>query len=178
MTGPLRDFALALGLVVYAVKKRLQTGSCVPACVPGMGRVGGLAAAGDRTADPGPWRERRGDPRAEPFVEVLAASPLAPDVVVSASTATGFERARRILEGHHEVVRFPLDFTWMEARFLDGVRPELWCWRSWSCGRRFWRRVPTGGFRVRVNGRLSERSYRGTAGGGRLRGGCSGGWPG
>ncbi len=98
----------------------------------------------------------------EPFVDALAASPLAPDVVVSASTATGFERARRIHAGRRDVVRFPLDFTWMVARFLDGVRPELVVlgelelWPSFlaACGRRG---IPV----CVVNGRLSERSYRG-----------------
>ena len=98
----------------------------------------------------------------EPFVDALAASPLAPDVVVSASTATGFERARRIHAGRRDVVRFPLDFTWMVARYLDGVRPELVVlgelelWPSFlaACGRRG---IPV----CVVNGRLSERSYRG-----------------
>ena len=98
----------------------------------------------------------------EPFVEALEVCPPAPDVVVSASTATGFERARRIHAGRREVVRFPLDFTWMAARFLDGVRPqmvvlaELELWPSFlaECARR---RIPV----CVVNGRLSARSYRG-----------------
>ena len=98
----------------------------------------------------------------EPLVGALAASPAAPDVVVSASTATGFERAVRLHAGRHEVVRFPLDFTWMVGRFLGGVRPEvvvlgeLELWPSFlaACARR--------GIAVCVvNGRLSERSYRG-----------------
>ena len=162
MTGPLRDFALALGLVVYAVKKRLQTGSWGTGVRARNGRVGGLRrrATGPRILVHG---VSVGETHAlEPFVDVLAASPLAPDVVVSASTATGFERAVRIHECRREVVRFPLDFTWMAARFLDGVRPELVVlaelelWPSFlaACARRG---IPV----CVVNGRLSERSYRG-----------------
>ncbi len=162
MTGLFRDLALALGLVVYAARKRLRTG-------------GWHAEVRGRTGSVGALRRRRPGPRIlvhgvsvgethalEPFVEALEASPPAPDVVVSASTATGFERARRIHAGRREVVRFPLDFTWMAARFLDGVRPEmvvlaeLELWPSFlaECARR---RIPV----CVVNGRLSARSYRG-----------------
>ncbi|MYH52074.1 MAG: glycosyltransferase, partial [Gemmatimonadetes bacterium] len=162
MTGLLRDLALAAGLVVYAVRKRLATGSRGARVSARNGRVAGLVrrAPGPRTLVHG---VSVGETHAlEPFVEALAASPLGPDVVVSASTATGFERARRIHTGRREVVRFPLDFTWMVARFLDGVRPELVVlgelelWPSFlaACGRRG---IPV----CVVNGRLSERSYRG-----------------
>ena len=59
-------------------------------------------------------------------------------------------------------MRFPLDFTWMANRFLDRVRPalvvlgELELWPSFlaACARR---RIPV----AVVNGRLSERSFRG-----------------
>ncbi|MDE2875651.1 MAG: hypothetical protein OXU69_16640 [Gemmatimonadota bacterium] len=162
MTGPLRDLALALGLVAYAVKRRLRTGSGGTAVRARNGRVGGLRrrAAGPRILVHG---VSVGETHAlEPLVGALAASPAAPDVVVSASTATGFERAVRLHAGRHEVVRFPLDFTWMARRFLGGVRPELVVlgelelWPSFlaACARR--------GIAVCVvNGRLSERSYRG-----------------
>ena len=162
MTGLLRDFALALGIVGYAVKKRLRTGSWGAGVMARSGRIAGLQrrASGPRILVHG---VSVGETHAlEPFVDALAASPLAPDVVVSASTATGFERARRIHAGRREVVRFPLDFTWMAGRFLDGVRPELVVlgelelWPSFlaACGGRG---IPV----CVVNGRLSERSYRG-----------------
>ena len=162
MTGPLRDFALALGLVAYAVKKRLQTGSRHTGVKARNGRVGTLErrAEGPRILVHG---VSVGETHAlEPFVDALAASPLAPDVVVSASTETGFERAARIHEGRHEVVRFPLDFTWMVGRFLDRVRPELvvlgelelWPTFLAACARRG---IPV----CVVNGRVSGRSYRG-----------------
>ena len=162
MTGPLRDFALALGLVVYAARKRLRTGKRGTRVRDRNGRVGDP----ERRA-PGPRMLVHGvsvgeTNALEPFVDALAADPLAPDVVVSASTATGLERARRIHAGRREVVRFPLDFTWMVSRFLDGVRPglvvlgELELWPSFlaACARRG---IPV----CVVNGRLSERSYRG-----------------
>ncbi len=162
MTGLLRDFALALGLVAYAVKKRLQTGSWRTGLRDRSGRVGNLErrAAGPRILVHG---VSVGETHAlEPFVDALAASPLVPDVVVSASTATGFERAVRIHAGRREVVRFSLDFTWMAGRFLDAVRPELVVlgelelWPSFlaACARRG---IPV----CVVNGRLSEHSYRG-----------------
>ena len=162
MTGLFRDLAFALGLVAYAAKKRLRTGRWRTGVRDRSGRVGELKRRG-----PGPrilvHGVSVGETHAlEPFVEALAASTLAPDVVVSASTVTGFERARRIHAGRREVVRFPLDFTWMAARFLDGVRPELVVlaelelWPSFlaACARRG---IPV----CVVNGRLSEHSYRG-----------------
>ena len=162
MTGLLRNLALALGLLVYTARKRLRSGSRHTGVRDRGGRVAELKRRG-----PGPrilvHGVSVGETHAlEPFVDALAASPLAPDVVVSASTATGFERARRIHAGRREVVRFPLDFTWMAARFLDGVRPELVVlgelelWPSFleACARRG---IPV----CVVNGRLSGRSYRG-----------------
>jgi len=162
MIGLFRDLALGLGLVAYAVRKRIGKGSW-PADL--RSRSGRLTR---------PVRRARG-PRLlvhgvsvgeihalKPLVEALAASPAAPDVVISATTSTGFERARRIYAPDREVVRFPLDFTWMTARFLDTVRPdlvvlaELELWPSFlaACARR---RIPV----CVANGRLSERSFRG-----------------
>jgi 3-deoxy-D-manno-octulosonic-acid transferase len=60
-----------------------------------------------------------------PLVKALAASPQAPDVVVSVSTETGFARARDLYDADRAVVRFPLDFTWMVRRFLDDLRPDI-----------------------------------------------------
>ena len=162
MIGLFRDLALGLGLVAYAVRKRIGKGSW-PADL--RSRSGRLArplrgANGPRILVHG---VSVGEVHAlEPLVEALSASPAAPDVVVSASTSTGFERARGIHAPDREVVRFPLDFTWMTARFLDTVRPdlvvlaELELWPSFlaACARR---RIPV----CVVNGRLSEHSFRG-----------------
>ena len=162
MTGPLRDLALALGFLLYCAGKRVRTGAWRTGVRDRSGRV-----AAPRRRAPGPrvlvHGVSVGETNAlEPFVEALAASPATPDTVVSTSTTTGFERAARIHAGRREVVRFPLDFTWMVARFLDSIRPELVVlaelelWPSFlaACARRG---IPV----CVVNGRLSERSYRG-----------------
>ena len=166
MTGQLRDLALCVGLAAYGVRKRLATGVWRTDLTTRSGTVGDLVrqAPGPRILVHG---VSVGETNAlEPFVDALAASKSRPDVVVSASTATGFERARRIHTGRREVVRFPLDFTWMVSRFLDAVRPdlvvlaelELWPTFMAACTRR---RIPL----CVVNGRLSERSFRGYRGG-------------
>lgn len=92
------------------------------------------------------------------------------EVVVSATTDTGLARARQLYGAMPgvNVVRYPLDFSWAVARFLDAVRPdavglvELEVWPNFveACRRRD---VPV----CIVNGRLSERSARGYA---RIRG--------
>ena len=165
MIGLFRDLALGLGLVAYAVRKRIGKGSWPADLRSRSGRLprpvrGVRRARGPRILVHG---VSVGEIHAlEPLVEALAASPAAPDVVVSAGTATGFERARRIHAPGREVVRFPLDFTWMTARFLDAVRPdlvvlgELELWPSFlaACARRD---IPV----CVVNGRLSDRSFRG-----------------
>lgn len=84
------------------------------------------------------------------------------DVVVSATTDTGIARAGQVHAGRARVVRFPLDFSGAVRRFLDAVRPdavalvelELWPNFAQECARRG---IPV----AIVNGRLSERSFKG-----------------
>ncbi len=91
------------------------------------------------------------------------------DVVVSVGTDTGIARARELFasertpaESRCRVVRYPLDFSWSVRRFLDAVRPEavglveleLWPQFIRECRRRD---IPV----AVINGRLSERSFRG-----------------
>lgn len=82
------------------------------------------------------------------------------DVVVSVGTDTGIARAREIFAC--EVVRYPLDASWMVKRFLRRIQPravglvELEVWPN------FVRACAAGGIPVAViNGRLSARSFRG-----------------
>jgi 3-deoxy-D-manno-octulosonic-acid transferase len=90
------------------------------------------------------------------------------DVVVSTTTDTGMARARELYGASCEVVRYPLDFSWAVARFLDAVRPdvvalvELEVWPNFvdACAARG---VPA----CIINGRLSERSFKGYS---RIRG--------
>jgi 3-deoxy-D-manno-octulosonic-acid transferase len=100
--------------------------------------------------------------------EVNALRPLVPlltphvEVVVSTTTDTGLARARELFASSCAVVRYPLDFSWAVRRFLDAVRPdavalvELEVWPNFirACTRR---NIPV----CIINGRLSERSFRG-----------------
>lgn len=96
-----------------------------------------------------------------PLVERLAADRNAPEIAVSATTDTGTARAREVFGARHAVVRYPFDASWMVARFLDRVQPdlvaltELELWPNFvaECARR---RIPV----VVINGRLSARSFR------------------
>jgi 3-deoxy-D-manno-octulosonic-acid transferase len=83
-------------------------------------------------------------------------------VVISTTTDKGIERARRLFEPRHQVVRYPLDFSKSVNSFLDVVKPsvvaltELEVWPNFvaECQKR----------KIRVcviNGRLSQRSFRG-----------------
>ncbi|MEX0884822.1 MAG: glycosyltransferase N-terminal domain-containing protein [Phycisphaeraceae bacterium] len=82
-------------------------------------------------------------------------------VVICSTTDTGHARATQLFGERHEVVRYPLDFSFAVRRFLDGVRPdvvaltELELWPNFvsACRRR--------GIAVCVvNGRLSDRSFK------------------
>jgi len=84
------------------------------------------------------------------------------DVIVSASTDTGLARARSLYDGICHVRRYPLDSSGAVRRFLDAIRPdavglvELELWPNFisACRRRG---IPV----CVINGRLSERSFRG-----------------
>ena len=84
------------------------------------------------------------------------------DVIVSVTTDTGLARARALYADVCDVVRTPLDFSWAVRRFLDFTRPdvlglvELEVWPNLVRGCRA-RGIPVGV----INGRLSERSFKG-----------------
>ena len=162
MIGKLRDLVVGAGYILFTAGKRLRTGQWRADARTRNGKLPAL-----RRRAPGPRILVHGVSVGEtnalaPLVEALADSAARPDVVVSASTPTGFERARQVHQGRREVVRFPLDLTWMVARFLDAVRPdvvvlaELELWPSFMAGCAH-RGVPV----CVVNGRLSARSFRG-----------------
>lgn len=104
--------------------------------------------------------------------EVSALRELAPilareaHLIISVGTDTGIKRARELFAGSGlaDVVRYPLDFSWSVRRFMDAVRPdavglvELEIWPNFvsECVRRG---IPIGV----INGRLSERSFKGYA---------------
>ena len=83
-------------------------------------------------------------------------------VVISTTTDTGLARAQSIFSDTCEVVRYPLDCSWMVKRFLDTINPsavalvELEVWPNFvkACKTRS---IPIG----LINGRLSARSFKG-----------------
>lgn len=96
---------------------------------------------------------------AAPLVRALEAAHPELEVVVSTSTDTGVEVARQTFTGRR-VVRFPLDPSWLVARFLDRLAPsavvlvELEVWPSFLrlCNRRG---IPL----AVVNGRITDASF-------------------
>ncbi|MBU3729243.1 MAG: hypothetical protein FGM37_08365 [Phycisphaerales bacterium] len=84
------------------------------------------------------------------------------ELVVSATTDTGFVRAEQVFEPATRVVRYPFDISSAVRSFLDAVRPdavllcELEVWPNFTeaCVERG---IPV----AVVNGRLSARSFRG-----------------
>ena len=99
------------------------------------------------------------------LVDQLAEADGSLELVIATTTNTGFARADALYGGHPRVaavVRFPLDFTRAVRGLLDAAAPdavalvELEVWPNFveACCRRG---VPV----CVVNGRLSERSFRG-----------------
>ena len=96
------------------------------------------------------------------LVGELERHPDRPEVVVAATTNTGLRRAVELFADRHAVVQYPFDLSAAVARLLDRVQPDLmamvelevWPNLTAACVRR---EVPL----VVVNGRLSERSFRG-----------------
>ncbi|MEM9915544.1 MAG: glycosyltransferase N-terminal domain-containing protein [Planctomycetota bacterium] len=84
------------------------------------------------------------------------------ELVIAASTNTGFARATALYAERHAVVRFPYDFSFAVKRFLDRVQPdavalvELELWPNFMevCASRD---TPV----AVINGRLTARSFRG-----------------
>ena len=84
------------------------------------------------------------------------------EVVFAATTSTGLRRAIDLFEPRHRVEQYPLDLSRAIGRFLDRIRPDLiatvelevWPNLVEACRARG---IPV----VVVNGRLSERSFRG-----------------
>ncbi|MDZ4832057.1 MAG: glycosyltransferase N-terminal domain-containing protein [Phycisphaerae bacterium] len=94
------------------------------------------------------------------LVTQLAAQAKPPEIIVAATTDTGFARAQSLFEPLHRVVRYPFDLSFAVGRFLDATRPdvvvmvelEVWPNLTALCAERGIRLVV-------VNGRLSSRSF-------------------
>jgi 3-deoxy-D-manno-octulosonic-acid transferase len=128
------------------------------------------------------WRGRLGyaaplSPDSRPTVllhgvsvgEVAAAAPLVQlleqrgfRVAISATTNTGFDRARTLYGATHPVLRHPLDFSRAVHRFLGAVRPDVVALMELEVWPNFTRACQDRGTPVVVvNGRLSANSFRG-----------------
>lgn len=85
-------------------------------------------------------------------------------VFVSTTTDTGLARARSLFGDaeHTQVVRYPLDCSWMVDRFLDEVRPDVVGLVELEVWPNFIKRCVSRGIPVGlINGRLSARSFKG-----------------
>ena len=93
------------------------------------------------------------------LVERLASDRLAPEIVVSATTDTGFARAKSLFGERHAVVRTPFDFTGAVKRWLARVQPDLLVLVELELWPNMMRLAENMGVPVVVvNGRLSDRS--------------------
>lgn len=98
----------------------------------------------------------------ETLVTQLLDQPDPNDVVIAVTTETGFARATTLYGERCKVIRYPLDFSRSVGRFLDAVRPDLAVMVELELWPNFTRACRRRGIRLAVvNGRLSERSFRG-----------------
>ncbi|MEZ6068758.1 MAG: 3-deoxy-D-manno-octulosonic acid transferase [Pirellulales bacterium] len=83
------------------------------------------------------------------------------ECVISATTATGLALARARFP-HHRVIVCPLDFSWAVRRVVRAIRPDLLLLAELEVWPNLIDSVRASGGRVGiVNGRLSEKSFRG-----------------
>jgi 3-deoxy-D-manno-octulosonic-acid transferase len=93
------------------------------------------------------------------LVERLAADRLAPEIVVSATTDTGFARAKALFGERHAVIRTPFDFSGAVRRWFGRVKPDLLVLVELELWPNMTRLAACAGVPVVVvNGRLSDRS--------------------
>ena len=95
------------------------------------------------------------------LVERLANDRMQPEIVVSVTTDTGIDRARKLFGERHAVVRTPFDFSFAVRRWLDRTRPDVLVLVELELWPNMTRLAKARGIPVAVvNGRLSERSIR------------------
>ena len=97
----------------------------------------------------------------EPVIEQLLRARPDVEIVISTTTITGMEVARKKYP-QHRLIYFPLDFSWAVHRAMDRIRPsaivlvELELWPNFLRAA-FAKEIPV----ALINGRMSARSYRG-----------------
>ena len=94
------------------------------------------------------------------LADMLAAEPMNAQVIISVTTDTGIERARKVFGSQHTVVRYPFDFSWSVRRFLGAVKPDLVLLMELEIWPNFTRLCTNRSIPIAViNGRLSARSF-------------------
>ncbi len=102
--------------------------------------------------------------------EVTAAAPVAAalrrrvpgaSIILSTTTDTGQEMARRMIAAADTFIYYPLDFSGAVRRAINGVRPDVFVLMETELWPNFIRYCRTRGVQVMMaNGRLSPRSFR------------------
>lgn len=97
----------------------------------------------------------------QPLLERFSATFPGWDCVISATTKTGYELAQKKYAGHR-VFYCPLDFSWAVETALRRIRPDLLVLAELELWPNLIGKARQQGCRVAiVNGRLSDRSFRG-----------------
>jgi 3-deoxy-D-manno-octulosonic-acid transferase len=98
---------------------------------------------------------------AAPIVKALRQHLPGACIVVSTSTETGQEMARKIVSGVTSFIYYPLDFPWVVRKMIDRVRPDVFAAVETEIWPNFMRACKERKIRVLlVNGRISPRSFR------------------
>lgn len=84
------------------------------------------------------------------------------EIVISTTTKTGYDLARKKYGGAHTVFYCPLDFSWAVRRAMERVRPELLVLAELELWPNLIAAAKEHGAKVAIiNGRLSEKSFQG-----------------
>lgn len=95
------------------------------------------------------------------FVEAIPEEIENVELIVSTTTSTGMELARRIFPNQH-VIYMPLDFTWAVNRTLRTIDPQLLVLGELEVWPNLINATKKQGCKIAiVNGRLSEKSFQG-----------------
>jgi 3-deoxy-D-manno-octulosonic-acid transferase len=154
--------AALLALPYYAIKMTL-TGKYRKSMGPKFGLVSSSIFA-----------EMKGSPRiwihAVSVGEVTAAEPIVASlrthfpeacIVLSTSTETGQDMARRIVTGATSFIYYPLDIPFVVRKVITKVRPDIFILTETELWPNFIRACKAQGAKIiMVNGRISPRSYQ------------------
>jgi 3-deoxy-D-manno-octulosonic-acid transferase len=154
--------AAVLALPYYAIKMTL-TGKYRKSMGPKFGLV-----------SPSIFAEMKGSPRiwihAVSVGEVTAAEPIAASlrkhfpkacIVLSTSTETGQDMARRIVSGATSFIYYPLDIPFVVKKVITKVKPDIFILTETELWPNFIRACKDQGAKIiMVNGRISPHSYQ------------------